>query len=216
MAKDIEALTGTDATDFGKAVRKHFIPDTTVPVSSNFTWVNQGSASVTDIADVGMHMNLTYTLSESLRCLVQTMPATPFTVEVIFQSTQTRVNFNHCGLVIRDSSGGRCVTLGTGNNSGLFATTHRYTTTTSYSADGHFFAHQAIATPLVGVRLSDNGTNQQAYISFDGLAWVTAGSAVSRTAWVAAPDQIGVYFNNNSAASTVTSGGIMVKSFRTF
>lgn len=218
MAKDIEALTGTDATDFGNVVRKHWAPNTTIPSSGDFTWVNQGSATVTDEAGVGMHMSLTYAAGENIRALVKTAPGTPYTVEAMFDTTQLLENYYHCGLCIRDSSGGRIITIGMGSDTGLKLTTHRYTSATSWNSNNHFLTHVTIPKPIMGARIADDGTNHQASITFDGLVWHTVGSTVSRTAWVAAPDQIGVYFNNNrsTGSNTAQAGGILVRSFRTF
>lgn len=220
MAKDVETLTGTDATDFGAAVRKFSIPNTTIPAVADFSWVNQGAASADDVSNVGVHMHHTFATGNNLRVLVKAMPATPYTVELIYESTQYFVNYVNGGIVLRDSASGRLITAGhqAVSNVATVQSGWRWNSPTSLDSTTHFAAAGLGVPKVCGVRIADDGTNHTMSFSVDGLVWRQFGSAVSRTAWLAAQDQIGIYFENvlASGSSTTFSGGIIAKSFRTF
>lgn len=217
MAKDIEALTGADATDFGVAVRKFAIPNATVPASADFTWVNQGTASVSDETGIGMKLIDTYDTGQRVRALVKTMPATPYTMEAIVDVTQAAANYAHTGICIRDSASGRILTFGSLYALGTYLASISFSSASAVASDNYFATNFLIRRQIRGLRISDNGTNFQCSFSYDGLVWFEHGSGTSRTAYLTTPDQIGVYVNNTlGSGSWAGSAGITVYSFRTF
>jgi hypothetical protein len=186
-----------------------------VPVMADYTWVNQGTSSGTD--DVGgIRLTAQAGSTNQYRGLVRALPTPPYTIE-IFAQFSTIFRANHAtGVWVRDSATGRAVLM----FDWFTANTARSATllnVTSAPSTGHIFGNFSNTFVPVGVRIADNGTTFTVSLTWNLQNWITVGSPVNRTAYLANPDQIGVYINNNdSVPSYVMDDLLTFRSYRVF
>jgi hypothetical protein len=191
----------TENTDMRKALR-FAAHGYVVPAASDFSWVNQGTASATDQDGLGIRFISPGASLYAVRGLVRSVPATPFTVEVLMTHFMNSRANHVVGLLQRDSGSGRCLLTGFYASSQLIS--DRANSPTSFNSNSHYFAGITNNVPPTGWKLVDDGTNHTVHVTFDDENWIQCGSA-SRTAWLANPDQWGVAINSNDSITPVNS-----------
>lgn len=169
------------------------------PVIGAFTWVNQGTATVTDTNGMTVLATPNVSSGENLRLLVKSTPSTPYTVTAcilpqspIYTSNGSYAQF---GLCWRDSSSGKIITYGWGmQNYPLSFSYDQWTNYTTISANQFQYT-----TPMFApfwIRLTDNGTTRLAEIgSSDGIVFTPVHTPVARTTFIT-PDQVGFFANS--------------------
>lgn len=192
-------------------------PSMTAPLASRFTWKNQGTATVADktgrlVVSIPDY-NTTVT---PLIALFENIPAAPYTLDVAFSligiSQNTYGDFGY--IALRESSSGTWVTLGiacqanTAQSSYCLLRTDWRTEGTSYVTSA-LTGEQVFVNPsLIWLRLTDDGTNRNFYLSNNGRDWTLVffeGNTVEIT-----PDQIGLAFLNRSGG--ISGAPVMVAS----
>jgi hypothetical protein len=184
----------------------------TPPVDGDFSWVNQGTASV-DTTDGGIYLEAPATAGTNVRLRVKSAPATPYTITAAFIPSLTSNSGTDpgMGLLWRESSTGEFVALAytiTGTT-GPFVRLQKWTNATTFSAQYVLSGSEweridrFQVGPLIWFQISDNGTNLIGRVSNDGKkfrqAWIR-----SRTDFMASgPDQIGVWCHSNGTAADV-------------
>ena len=169
------------------------------PNAAAWTWVNQGTASVSDSAG-GVFLNGPAASSINWRCLVKSAPGTPYTITACFLAVIIGGSSESAGLVWRQSSDGKLVTFGFDKNStsDQVIEVSKYTNPTTFSA--HYSPFPIIwssAAQLLWMRISDDGTNRKCFVSADGVNWIEVHS-VGRTDFLTA-DQVGWAVNPRSS-----------------
>jgi hypothetical protein len=190
---------------------------------SSWSWVNQGSAVVTQSG--GLVKLITPTAGgTNVRARVKTVPSVPYTVEVgvigHFQLAASVTNLNAIGFVHRESGTSKLIGMFLANFKASTGGTPpavwvaTYTNETTFGAvQGTEFAtvNPTITSPFAGViwlRATDNNTNLIYEYSYDRQTWVQLAS-VSRTAHMAgAPNQVGIACLHQSGS--IDSGGWIV------
>lgn len=179
--------------------------DQNILTVSNFTWVNQGSATATD-SNGGILMTSPNEASHNLRMLVRSVPATPFNIRTrlwLGPGTITPgANSAHAGLVLRQSSTGKLVTLSVRYGSGTQM--WRWTNATTFSAVVD--TNCGYNDDVIWLHLEDDGTNIKGYFSHDGNGQSRNTSTwwqESRTAFLltTGADQVGIYINSGAGLS---------------
>lgn len=167
------------------------------PVSGDFSWVNQGTSTVATTKGM-MVVTSQGGAADSLRLLVKSAPATPYTITVCmmaqsgyYPGTSTVGQFGICW---RDSASGKILTYGWGmSNYPLYFSYSQWTNYTTLS--GNQFQYSAPGQGVFWIRFADDGTNRTVRISTDGAAFALVSPAQSRTSFLTA-DQVGVFVNN--------------------
>lgn len=187
-----------------------------VVTSSAFTWLNQGSAT---ISDHGGNMRL-YTPgsgSLNLRGMYMTAPATPYGVKMCFSKTaMTGLNAGNdsqsFGMFFRESATSKIrwfvVTRDSGAEKVLIET---FTNETTYVATQVNQRFQAF-WPL-WMRIQDNGSNLLFDFSENGIDWNTLETLSRGLHFTTAPDQVGFAVNSGSVTSAKLSMSILHWSF---
>lgn len=169
-----------------------------VITASSFTWVNQGTSTVTDEGD-GLVMRPQAGTGTNLRCLYITAPSTPWTCIIlgfmgpgmIAGATDT------AGIMCRESSSSKIETFrwlpGTGK------VTARYTNATTFNTS--FGTTQDIAYNWFWLRLDDDGTNLTWYHGVNGVNWKQHVSQARNTFFTSGPDQVGFFCQANSTGA---------------
>jgi hypothetical protein len=160
------------------------------PAAASLTWVNQSTATATDTN--GLTLLKTGTGSIDQNMLVKTMPATPYTFtigQVMYASGGVAI----AGIVVRDSGTGKFVSLTAGYSGSWGWNFSKWDSPTTFNSN---YANGTASFPPpfapTFLRFNDNGTNFTVSISMDGTNFIQVGSSVSRTNFLASPNQIGI------------------------
>jgi hypothetical protein len=178
----------------------------TPPVNANFSWVNQGTATVTDYKHSIVLDDVSAGNTHQLRCRAKAIPSTPYTVDAAFLwCADVRQSYPGVGLFWRDSSSGRLVTfwlLLTGG--GITISFDKFTNPTTYSS-GYMnaAAYQRTFGPI-WLRIKDDNTNFSVWIGANGKDWIQVDSNRSRTDFLASPDQIGFFIDPMNTGANMT------------
>jgi hypothetical protein len=181
-------------------------PALVVPALTDYTWVNQGTASAaTDTEALVMTVPEVGTTNE--RLLVKTAPATPYTITALIRGCMRPRQFLGFGLVFRESSTGRLHTWGTESDSSgstpqIPLKSTKWTNPTTYNSDYRIIPYNEMN--LYWLRIADDGTNRICSVSANGKNFIDVHS-VGRTDFLTA-DQVGwVASANNFGASPAFS-----------
>lgn len=166
----------------------------TVPTSSGWSWVNQGSATVTDRA-YSMVLFQPRIASENWAFLVRSTPSTPYTMTLRHRHFG-RVGSGNTGWGVgwRTNSDGKFHICRFGQNSSWF----------DLSITGHNSVTSGVTTTTQGavrviaipewIKIADDGANRSVQISPNGDDWTTLWSG-GRTTFTT-PDQLCIGANN--------------------
>jgi len=167
--------------------------------SADFTWLNEGTSSVADDPSGGMTVTVNETTGD-WKMLTIAMPTPPFslTAHIQFGPGFTRSGSGSAqGIGFRDSASGRfeLAYAEIGDEIEFF----RYTSPSTFSAAAATNNPMHLANDNMWLRVEDDNTNIYAYSSPDGIYWRLIGQD-TRTAWLAAADQLVWAFNPRGEA----------------
>jgi hypothetical protein len=179
----------------------------TAPVDGDFAWVNQGAASV-DTTNGGIFLLAPASTTDQLRIRKKAAPATPWTLTIAFQPFAFDANFLVCGIILRESSTSKLISLDYGYSSTTMIEVEKFTNETTFSSQTavkNIGAWESInPSLLVYLRVTDNGTNLIYGYGIDGVHFRTL-LTESRTAHMAGgPNEIG--FGCNASNATIDTG----------
>lgn len=172
------------------------------PVNGDFAWFDQGGASVTVNADGGIYFRIPPNTGTQLRGRVKAVPATPYVIEACFLMNLPNNNsLRFGGLCWRDSASGKIITAWC-TRSNVFTDSNfasrDYTNSTTFSADNAFTFLYA-GTPLIWIKIADDGANRSVAYCFDGISYetiLTEGNTTFMT-----PNQVGFCANTENNAT---------------
>ena len=173
----------------------------TTLTSSDFSWQDQVSSSVSDDPAGGMTVTIAET-SGNWKLLTKAMPTPPFalTAHLVFGAGHSVMTTSGQiqGIGFRDSTSGRyvvnAVTLG--DECAFW----RYTNTATFSATATNQSQIQWRSDEIWMKIVDDNTNIYSFVSPDGIRWFETGSEV-RTAWLAAADEICWAFRPSGTAN---------------
>ncbi len=176
-----------------------FIPRT-VPVTGDFSWQNQGGASITDYGDF-TQLIAPANSGDSLRMREKNLPASPWSVTIEMDAGWLPVNFLTAGLYMRESGTGKIRTFGfhgnaTANELGCI----NWTNSTTFSAG---VLTKTILQSGRGLdarwhKLFYDGTNIYYYIGQTKQLIQFFDSRAKNYFFTTAPDKVGFYANSNN------------------
>ncbi len=175
-----------------------------LPPTSSWSWVNQGSAGITS-SSLGqlLESNTSGGSSDNVIARVRTAPSTPYTITGCINLIMWQPkDFQGVGLLFRESGSGKLATCGFGNVSPeVILRTQHYNSATSFNADiGSLVI--GVFVRIIWVRLTDNGTNRIMEMSFNGSKWYTLATE-GRTNFLTA-DQVGFFVETRGATIAPT------------
>lgn len=167
-----------------------------VPALTDFTWVNQGTATATQ-RSYGIGMTQPSSGGNATAMLVRSTPSTPYTIRVRLKATQNGADYVTYGLVWRNSSSGLLHFARMLWNGGYIRVS-----LTNFSSPTNPVAETMSSVIMAPIpdwfRLTDNGTDRSLSVSSNGDDWVTMWSG-ARTTYVT-PDQVGLAINNQGGS----------------
>ena len=177
----------------------------TAPVFANFSWNNQGGATAaTDPS--GFSIGATgISGSDSLHGLLQNVPgATPWNVDIGFipVNDRTSASVAGSGLIIRDGTGGKSMSIGVGSTNGSSLIVSEWNSDTSFNT--HVVNVGAFSAPgsLLFARIHYDGSNYTFWFSWDNVNYFQY-FTIGTTGFLAnAASQIGFFLDPSSANNT--------------
>lgn len=175
-------------------------------VVSGWTWVNQSTATATDVGGA-IFLKRASNATDSVSILTKTLsPSSGYTLLAHIRPTLYPISFTQAGIILRNSGDGKHVgfLMLSHTTSGVHLTINKFNSTTSFNSN-----YVDLVAALVGdgiwLRIVDDTTNRISSFSFDGKNFVQLHS-VSRTDFLT-PDTYGVGVNplNGEAACTLDS-----------
>lgn len=173
----------------------------TVLTASDFTWLNQGTATCVDADDGGLLMTLPSEGVWQVRGKYLSAPATPYWATAFVQFGPGMARFaggttgSTIGIFFRESSTGK---LYLHQLRGDVIHMIR-ATTTSFVADVDSFIDSAFQG--VWLRIGDNGSDVFGEVSLDGIHWEVCFNEVRNSYMAGGPDQVGFYAQSGNAAA---------------
>jgi len=145
--------------------------------SSDFTWINQDTATVTDDTNGSLHVIVPETASADFTLLVRTMPAAPVTLtaHLVFGPgcVSTSTTESAMGIGFRDSASGR-FQIGVVELNDVM-TFKRYTDVSTFSAASATDNSTEILHEQVWMQVEDDNVNIYFRVSTDGFNWFLVG-----------------------------------------
>jgi hypothetical protein len=138
----------------------------TVPALTDYTWVNQGTATAADDG-TGVFLRAPAAAQNNFRALVRSVSA-PWTFTAKLIPFLFDAGNPDCGILVRSSASGEVLLLRVINGTidGQF-----FHSPTSYDTEAFHAVTVDRATPLTWFRVSDDGSNRTWWVSVDGLNW---------------------------------------------
>lgn len=166
----------------------------TAPVSGDFAWINQGSATI-DTTYGGIYLYAPALAGNSLKIRKKTAPSVPYVITAFMLPHIYGANYSSCGLCWRESSSGKIITfnlLWNGNH--LIAVT-KFNDATTFNSDVSYVSLPNAS--WLWLKIEDNNTNRLAHWSSDGRHYHQFYSE-ARTTFMTA-DEVGFYANANQS-----------------
>lgn len=171
------------------------------PIDSEFSWVNQGGASVVT-ANGGAFLRAPAVGGINHRLRVKTAPATPYTLTALLLPSIVGVSHNYAGVAFRESSSGKLELFNL-----AFSTVPRFWILKLYSPTDTLPSIEYLHAPEVNVsasgiwfRLGFDGTTLTFSFSLDGQNFLQVFSEAKASFFTSAPDQIGWFVGASNAS----------------
>jgi len=177
----------------------------TPPDSGDFTWVNQGTATVAASKGMMVLAPPSVASGENIRALVKAAPGTPYEITVAMMALSPAYTsasaMAQYGICWRESGSGKLLLYGPWMAS--YPTTFNYTQMTGPTAvSSNILQLSMPAQSIVWIRFSDDGTNRTVKISMDGFNFEPVAAPQGRTTFLTA-DQVGVFANSWKTANVL-------------
>lgn len=162
----------------------------TAPIDGDFSWVNQGGASVST-TNGGIYLNGPAGAGNNVRLRVKSAPPTPYNIDAAFLMNSYPIDNTCAGLLFRNSGAATVAMIRlvhVAADGGFVVYVSKWTNSTTFSAN--YVGPLRWPTPsLIYFRITDDGANRISYISSNGQNWIQVHS-VGRTDFLTA-DQVG-------------------------
>lgn len=173
-------------------------------IDSDYSWVNQGDATVTASKNV-IVLRDDGDSGRNSRLRVKTTPSTPYTITMCFQPMLwPGVQYPSCGMCFYETSSGKMVTMQLLSNNGVLTLGfYKQTNVTTFSAQYEERIFPCMGSPY-WFRFKDDGTNRSSWWSWDGINFEQFYSG-SRTDFLTA-DKVGFFVDSllSSKPATIT------------
>ena len=168
----------------------------TAPVNGDFSWVNQGSASVVT-TNGGIVLTGELDNALNIRARVKTAPTAPYTVTVAMLPRVVNATQQLTGVCWREASSGKLGIFGVDcQAAGATALSlNLLTDETTYSSTPFTISFHPVLS-ILWLKLEDDNTNRKLSWSADGVNFMEIYS-VGRTSFLT-PDQVGFYVGDTT------------------
>ena len=171
------------------------------PNDADFTWVNQGTASVATTWG-GVYLEMPGIGSQSVKIRKKSAPAVPYTISAGFLMNLHPLNYTFLSLGFRNSADGELSHLRYGFNNGWVFSRVNSSTPVQDVASAGTVSTDGLFNPI-WLRIADNGVNHIFSYSHDGRVWLPIYSEPRATLLPASNEVFFSVDNRLSASYTV-------------
>lgn len=171
--------------------------------STDFTWLNQGSATITDLSSGGMALVVPAAASNNIRGLHKSAPGTPYILTVGFAPQLHADSTCIAGIGFRESATGKLIVIGSAKVDELAI--YKFNSPTSFNTSLFARVEWPMARLIQWFQIEDDGTDLFFRTGVDGINFQDIADEGRGTFFTTAPDQILFYCNSNNATYGVTS-----------
>lgn len=174
---------------------------------ADFTWYNQGTATVEDLADGSILLTTPTGSGNQMRGKWMAPPSTPYVLTAAMAGLwlQSAVDYPQCGLTVENGVDGKLVCIMLHWRTGFSPAIQimKLNSYTSFNSSLRGPDEAAMPSELAWLRFADNGTNHTFSMSLDGVNWLQLYTG-SRTEWLSnGGNRIG--FGHDRAGNDVDS-----------
>lgn len=178
-----------------------YYPPLTPLVNGDYSWVNQGGASITENANGGLYLKAPNNSGINLRMREKALPAAPYRIEIAVIPCLVNLAWSAVGMYVRDSVGGKIVTANC-LRSNVFGDTKviadKFNNFTTHSG-GSYTSYSLYGVGLVFFHISDDNAGTRTIgFSMDGYNFESLGSH-SSTDFVT-PTHCGIFADEENAS----------------
>jgi hypothetical protein len=186
----------------------------TLLTSADFTWTNQGGATLTD-HNGSLTLRVPQGSGANFRIARRAAPTPPYSLTVGFQcfcprDTSANNGSPLLGLAWRQSTSGKFHSFGFNSQatSVMRLVSEDWTDEATYAGTSRLLlSHSIWMQSVQWVKLEDDNTDLKYYVSPDGIEWVqllshARDAFLTTNGGVTGPDQIGITITNNPSVST--------------
>jgi hypothetical protein len=187
-------IAGTSAVA-GAALYRQVMSATPTSASTGLTtWLNQGSAAVSDSA-VGVCIDApTSGTSTNLTGRYMAAPTAPYTITALIAATRASTSFSGAGIGWYDGSAKLHLLSYSINNGGVpYLLVNKWNSVTSFNAADFTSSNNAFAQPI-WLRVADDGTNVSFAFSQDGYTFIPLFSVAKASGFLGASGYSNVIF----------------------
>jgi hypothetical protein len=171
-----------------------YLPTVTLPSATTFSWVNQGSASLTTTNGFPTIFAPANGVPH-VKIRTVSLPATPYTVIARLDGTIITGNYPRIGIGLRESGTGKLKTISMVSANSvaveLWASPTTYTTSTTSFA--------ITRAGSLYFKVYNDGTNIVWSVSTDGVGYIDASTAVKANGFTTAADEAFWFVDSNNA-----------------
>lgn len=148
--------------------------------TSDFSWVNQGSAVASNLDNGNIKIKLPTGTGANVRSFVRSAPTAPYTITMSLSIDIDNAGASHMGPVFRESSSGKVYTFAFfGNPSSLRIL--KYNSPTSFNSDLFGVQPWFAGGRSNWFRLEDDNTSVKFWFSTNGIQWIQIASETRTT-----------------------------------
>lgn len=167
-------------------------------VVSDFTWVNQGSATATD-RDGRIVLNSPTSASVNLRGLYQTAPTAPYEIILAVHAIGERANFGQFGLFFREDSSSKLMSISRVFNGQIEIP--KYTDATTFDSLLGSSVNWDFGQSVKWFKIENDDTDLKFFVGPNGQDWIEFGSEGKGVHFTTAPDQVGFHTDPDGSNS---------------
>jgi len=173
------------------------------PTASDFsTWVNQDTATITDVDDGCYLTRAAKGSGDSLHCRVRSLVGSAWDVRVGVICGYAMKQYFGTGLVLRESATGKLNSWQLGHGDAGGPLNVWWNSPTSFQQTRYNPSSQAGSSlNKLWFRVRKNGSTLEYYTSPDGSDWTLDTTEAATGLWTSAPNQWGIFINTNNNAT---------------
>ena len=179
---------------------------------STWTWLNQGTVTVSQSGGVVRLVNPTSDVTENIRGRFTAAPTAPYTITaLVIPGFMTQSGLCGTGIGFRESGTSKVTYIAiVGNAGGAGPKFHLRENTNETTNSTSVTTATFVMPPAPGVwfRLTDNGTNISYAYSWDGVNFVVMLNELRTAFFTVKPNQVGIFIQNFGSLQS-TDGSIV-------
>lgn len=196
--RDGSTLVGGTPSGTGSGSNDRALVD---PTGLSWSWINQGSAAIAT-QGAALWLSCVADSADSWKLRVKTAPSKPYSVIIHLVPLLIAADFAACMVGWLQSSDNKLAGLMRYSGSVIAYNSRKYTNPTTFSAN---YQDRAGSESYLWIKLTDDASNRQIYVSHDGNNWIQLHSVATND--FLTPDRL--VFGINPRNGTYAAGVLL-------